>query len=213
MQARTFALLMVGAVAYVVWRDNQRASEPGAVVPDYIDVAQNFFEGLAGGEVPDFFGGVEYDMSKASGNLTAFLMTIRTGEGTAGPNGYRMMFGGGLFDSFADHPRKRNTFTMSGKPITSTAAGAYQFLERTWDTLARRLGLPDFSPESQDLAAIELIRDAGALNDVFAGRFATAVNKVRRIWASMPGAGYGQPEVALSRLQAAYENAGGVVNG
>lgn len=213
MQARTFALLMVGAVAYVVWRDNQRANEPGAVVPDYIDVVQNFFEGLAGGEVPDFFGGVEYDMSNAGGNRAAFLMMIRTAEGTAGPNGYRTMFGGNLFESFADHPRIVNTYTLAGKPISSSAAGAYQFLRRTWDVLQKRLGLPDFSPASQDAAALELIREAGALGDVDAGRFESAVRKVRRIWASMPGAGYGQPEIALGRLQAAYENAGGVVNG
>ena len=44
-----------------------------------------------------------------------------------------------------------------------------------------------------------------------AGRFAAAVGKVRRIWASMPGAGYGQPEQDLNRLQAAYQAAGGTV--
>ncbi|NUO87670.1 MAG: glycoside hydrolase family 104 protein [Cupriavidus sp.] len=152
-------------------------------------------------------------MGQAANNRAAFLLMIRTAEGTAGADGYRTLFGGGLFGSLGDHPRQRITRLSNGKPITSSAAGAYQFLERTWDSLAARLGLRDFSPASQDAAALELVREAGALGDVDAGRFALAVRKVRKIWASMPGAGYGQPEVALNRLQAAYEAAGGVVYG
>ncbi|MBY4945079.1 glycoside hydrolase family 104 protein [Cupriavidus respiraculi] len=138
---------------------------------------------------------------------------IRTAEGTAGADGYRTQFGGGLFSSLADHPRQVVTRMSNGRPIASSAAGAYQFLRATWDGLAARLGLPDFSPASQDAAALQLIADAGALADVDAGRFALAVRKVRKIWASLPGAGYGQPEVALERLQAAYQAAGGAVNG
>ncbi|WP_284454403.1 glycoside hydrolase family 24 protein [Cupriavidus campinensis] len=206
-----FALLALAAVGYVVWRDWQRSAEPGAQAPDFIDQAENLFYDATEGT---FFGGTEEtDMGQAANNRAAFLMMIRTAEGTAGANGYRMLFGGGTFDSYADHPRQVVTAMSNGKPISSSAAGAYQFLRRTWDTLAARLGLTDFTPASQDAAALELIRDAGALGDVDAGRFALAVRKVRKIWASMPGAGYGQPEVALNRLQAAYEAAGGVVYG
>ncbi|WP_454710714.1 glycoside hydrolase family 24 protein [Cupriavidus nantongensis] len=206
-----FALLALAAVGYVVWRDWQRSEEPGAQSPDFIDQAENLFYDATEGS---FFGGAEEtDMGQAANNRAAFLMMIRTAEGTAGSNGYRTLFGGGTFDSYADHPRQVVTAMSNGKPISSSAAGAYQFLRRTWDTLAARLGLSDFSPASQDAAALELIREAGALGDVDAGRFALAVRKVRKIWASMPGAGYGQPEVALNRLQAAYEAAGGVVYG
>ncbi|WP_427306606.1 glycoside hydrolase family 24 protein [Cupriavidus sp. H39] len=206
-----FALLALAAVGYVVWRDWQRSEEPGAQAPDFIDQAENLFYDAAEGTM---FGGTEEtDMGQAANNRAAFLMMIRTAEGTAGADGYRTLFGGGLFQSFADHPRQVVTAMSNGKPISSSAAGAYQFLRRTWDTLAGRLGLTDFTPASQDAAAIQLIADAGALGDVDAGRFALAVRKVRKIWASMPGAGYGQPEVALNRLQAAYEAAGGVVYG
>jgi len=211
MDRNTFALLMLATVGYVVWRDMQRSEEIGAQMPDLIDQAENYFYDATEGNV---FGGTEEtDMGQAANNRAAFLLMIRTAEGTAGRDGYRTLFGGGLFDSFADHPRQVVTAMSNGKPISSSAAGAYQFLRRTWDTLAARLGLMDFSPASQDTAALELISEAGALGDVDAGRFALAVRKVRKIWASMPGAGYGQPEVALNQLQAAYQAAGGVVNG
>jgi len=156
---------------------------------------------------------------QAAANEAAFLLTIRTAEGTAGPNGYRTLFGGSLFSGFSDHPRQ----AMRYGDLWTSAAGAYQFMAisplpygrftkvNTWDRIKQRLGLPDFSPESQDLAALELIREAGAAGDVRAGRFDEAIRKVRGIWASLPGAGYGQPEKSLATLRTAYLNAGGAL--
>ena len=140
-------------------------------------------------------------------NVKAFLMMIRHCEGTDGPNGYRTLFGGGLFDSYAKHPNK--VVTKSG--ISSTAAGAYQILYRFWTPLQLKLGLPDFSPNSQDLWAIETIRERGALDDVIAGRLDVAVGKVKNIWASLPGAGYGQPEKSFASVQQYYLGAGGAI--
>ncbi|MDN3923317.1 glycoside hydrolase family 104 protein [Pelomonas sp. PFR6] len=157
----------------------------------------------------------------ADQNTAAFLLMIRTAEGTAGPNGYRTLFGGQLFSGWADHPRIAKQFRDgAGRTLWTTAAGAYQAMaispipggftsSNTWDRIAARLGLPDFTPASQDAFAVELIREAGALADVRAGRFDAAVSKVRRIWASMPGAGYAQPEKNLESLRLAYLNAGG----
>jgi lysozyme len=145
-------------------------------------------------------------------NRRAFLDAIAWAEGTSGPNGYRTLFGGNLFDSFADHPRRSFSFKdRAGRRLTTTAAGRYQFLARTWDTLRDRLSLPDFGPDSQDAAALELIRERGALADVDAGRFAAAVGKVKRVWASLPGAGYAQPERRADELAAAYIAAGGTI--
>ena len=86
-------------------------------------------------------------------NLQAFLHVIRAGEGTSDADGYRRCFGGELFDAFTDHPRRLIT---KGR-YTSTAAGAYQFLSRTWDGLVRQYGFADFSPAAQDLGAVALI--------------------------------------------------------
>lgn len=142
-------------------------------------------------------------------NVVAFLAMLRVSEGTAGPNGYRTLVGGKLFNSYADHPRVLVPLPNLG--ISSSAAGAFQILRKTWDGVRAKLGLPDFSPASQDRAAIELIRQRGALADVRAGRFAAAVEKCRKEWASLPGAGYGQRENSLASLEMAYLNAGGEV--
>lgn len=154
-------------------------------------------------------------------NIAAGLRAIRVAEGTAGPDGFRTMFGGALFVDFADHPRRPKQFRSGGRLLWTSAAGAYQFMAvspipgggstrvDTWDRMKRKLGLSDFSPASQDAAALELIREAGALNDLKAGRFDAFVDKVRGVWASLPGAGYGQPERSLASLRSAFVNAGG----
>lgn len=142
-------------------------------------------------------------------NVHAFLRMIRHGEGTADEDGYRRMFGGGLFDSFADHPRRRITKHLGGKPITSTAAGAPQFLERTWDGLVKQYGFADFTPKNQDLGCVALIKGRHALDDVIAGRFEQAVMKCNKEWASLPGSPYGQPVVTMARARQEYEAHGG----
>lgn len=147
---------------------------------------------------------------QAAQNERAFLDMISYAEGTNSAEGYRMMFGGGLFNSYADHPRVLHTFKNKiGQVLKTSAAGRYQFLARTWDEVRGKLDLPDFGPASQDAAALELIRQRGALPDVRAGRVADAVRKVAPIWASLPGAGYNQPERKLAQLIAAYQSSGG----
>lgn len=144
-------------------------------------------------------------------NRQAFLDTLAVSEGTKdhGDDGYNVLVGGELFHDYSRHPNVLVTLNKAG--LKSTAAGRYQFLKRTWDALQTKLGLPDFGHTSQDAGCIELISEAGALDDVDAGRFDDAVSKCRRIWASLPGAGYGQHENKLSDLRAAYQRGGGVV--
>ncbi len=146
----------------------------------------------------------------ASTNVRAFLVMLRHGEGTSDDDGYRRMFGGKLFDSFADHPRQVQTARLGkGGTLSSSAAGAYQFLSKTWDGLVRQWGFPDFTPHTQDLGAIALILGRKALDDVIAGRFDDAVRKCNREWASLPGSPYGQPTVTLAKAREIYAQAGG----
>ena len=126
--------------------------------------------------------------------------------------GYDVIVGGSLFHDYADHPRKLVPILSLG--IKSTAAGRYQFLARTWDDLVARNGLrmlPDFSPESQDRAAIQLLKQCGAYSMIREGRIYEAINAARKLWASLPGAGYGQRELTAETLRTVYLNAGGVV--
>lgn len=144
-------------------------------------------------------------------NVRAFLHVIRHGEGTEGEEGYRMMFGGGLFAGFQDHPRILNTRMTKHGPLSSTAAGAYQFLGRTWDGLVKQYHFPDFSPPCQDEGAVALIVGRKAIDDVIYGDINEAIRKCAAEWASLPGSLYGQPTVALARALDIYTTNGGEV--
>jgi len=148
-----------------------------------------------------------------STNLAAFLNMLAVSEGTAGhgDDGYNLIVGGELFHSYADHPRTMVKLPRLG--INSSAAGRYQVLKRTFDAYKVRLRLTDFSPVSQDQIAVRLIREQGALPDIEAGRIPAAIAKCANIWASLPGAGYGQHEHKLENLLAAYRQAGGNLAG
>lgn len=145
-------------------------------------------------------------------NVVAFLDMIAHAEGVerfSHHGGYDVLVGGKTFTSYAEHPRK--LVWLPKYRINSTAAGRYQFLWKTWNSLRNRLRLPDFGPASQDRAAIELLRETGALADIQKGWISSAVRRSRKIWASLPDAGYGQREVPLERLLAVYQKAGGQI--
>ena len=145
-------------------------------------------------------------------NLSAFLRVIREGETTQDESAYRMVFGGSLLPELKEHPGIGRTHKIGGKEVTSTAAGAYQFLKGTWEGLQKKLHLPDFSPESQDRAAIQLLKQSGAYDEIQKGNFEEAVSKSNRIWASLPGSPYGQPTITMERARETYEEFGGTYN-
>jgi len=141
--------------------------------------------------------------------VRSLLNTIRYAEGTPGDAGYQTMFGGSKFDTSKgwQHPNK----AISSGGYTSTAAGAYQFLQPTWQGTAKALGLTQFDPKSQDLAALYLIdKKRGALEPFLKGeKFGTVINKLAPEWAALPtssgGSYYGQPSKKLSDLYQYYE--------
>lgn len=145
-------------------------------------------------------------------NLQAFLSMIRWAEGTSGVDGYRTLFGGGLFTSFFDHPRIRFVFTQTnGIKNYTTAAGAYQFIASTWDWVKNTIGLSDFSPASQDRAAIYLLKYRGALDYVKAGNFELALKKASSEWASLSYSTAPQPHKTFVDLQNKYLSYGGKI--
>lgn len=148
-------------------------------------------------------------------NVLAFLDMIAWSEGTDHPrqpsndDGYDVVVGGGLFRGYHDHPRQLVSLPRLG--IKSTAAGRYQLLARYWDAYRKQLALDDFSPINQDRIALQQIRERRALADIQVGRIDVAISKCRNIWASLPGAGYGQHEHRADALVAQYVAAGGVL--
>ena len=118
-----------------------------------------------------------------------------------------MLVGGGNFVGYGDHPRK--LIDLPRLKIKSTAAGRYQLLSRYWDAYRVSLGLKDFGPESQDRVAIQQIRERGALILIERGDISLAIKRISNIWASLPGAGYGQHEHKIENLLAAYAQRGG----
>lgn len=200
------------AAAYLARRNVAAWGMTGGTVdvqqePDQLPTA---FETLMIDLTPSTYTGSNVGDATGARNERAFLDMIAYAEGTNGPNGYSTLFGGALADNLGDHPRVYKTFTNGrGETLRTSAAGRYQFLARTWDALAASLNLPDFGPQSQDAAALELVRQRGALNDVRAGRTEQAITKCAPVWASLPGAGYAQPERKLTTLLAQYRAAGG----
>lgn len=181
------------------------AAEVVNVVTSVAESAAQFVDTITGGALKiSSMASVTADVLK-NHNVRALLRVIRAGEGTADEAGYRRIFGGQLFTSFADHPR----IVVRKNGYVSSAAGAYQFLSSTWDETRRVMRLTDFSPASQDLAAVGRIAARGALQDVIAGRFDLAIKKVNREWASMPGSPYGQPVISLAKAASIYAAAGG----
>lgn len=135
----------------------------------------------------------QYESLLNNPNVRTMLNLIAKAEGVKW--GYNTLFGNQKIDNLTAHPNLKKAFKQTdGKTNYTTAAGRYQFLKGTWDGLARQLGLNDFSPRSQDLGAIALLAQNGALPHVLKGDYQTAVKKSGGTWASLPSSKYAQPK-------------------
>lgn len=150
-----------------------------------------------------------------SANRVAFLDMIASSEIGAAllavtDDGYNVLVGSTpaaplTFPSYAAPPDIYNA------AMNSTAAGRYQVLNRYAVVYIVQLGLHDFSPVSQDLIALQQMRERSALPLIDAGNLQAAIQACSNIWASLPGNDYGQHQNAVSALQAAYLLAGGTL--
>lgn len=124
-------------------------------------------------------------------NVEKFLMAITYCEGTDRQGTpYNELFGFDNFVGYEKHPE----IIVKTPNYSSSAAGRYQILKKT----AKMLKMKDFTPESQDLAAIQLIKQAGAYGLVKQGLFKEALLKCNKVWASIPESPYGQPVKKMS---------------
>lgn len=180
-----YDLLLAAAAAIALWSLSASATEQTQSADDSQSAEDSIADNLTALLGSFSSTSVSTDAALSDPNVRAFLMLIRYGESSTSNNAYAMLYGGGSFSGFADHPRQY--FTVPDGRRTS-AAGAYQITATTWDSIRPSAGLADFSPASQDLAAVALIKRRGALADVIAGRFESAIAKCRNEWTSLPGA-------------------------
>ena len=143
----------------------------------------------------------------SNGNLAAFLRLIREGESNQVDDGpesaYTLVNGGAHFSDFTKHPYAG----MRAPP--GRAAGAVQFIPSTWADMQRKYALPDFSPASQDVAAVGCIIKRGALDNVLAGNIPEAIGQCRLEWTSLPGAAENSGRYTMDKALAVYRKWGG----
>ena len=171
-----------------------------------------------------------------SANVCAFLDLIAFAEGTSRVSGsasglasrndgYDVIVAGErgpeTFTDYQQHPfapARPAKLVRSVPPLYSTAAGRYQVLCRYWDVYRVALRLPDFGPLSQDLIAIQQMRERGALAELQSGDVPiaiqahltdvlveTAILECSSAWASFPGNRYGQGGLTMDALLRRWE--------
>lgn len=133
--------------------------------------------------------------------------TLAHAEGTRGrsKDGYDILFGGTSISSCARHPNRCIKFGKS----CSTATGRYQFLYRTWNSIANVRGYATFEPENQERGAAYLIssvRKASVPSNrpLSSSEFSNVITKLSYEWASLPPGQYGQPNKSMSELRSVY---------
>lgn len=142
----------------------------------------------------------------------AFLDAVAAGESDPmakreGISPYFILYGGGSFEHLR---RDWHGFPLWAGKDNSHAAGRYQFEPRTWEGQAAKLGLRDFSPTSQDVAAWDLAATVYGhrsgrklLNDLLADDLGDVAAYLQSTWRSLSGATFAE------RYRAALANPGG----
>jgi muramidase (phage lysozyme) len=116
--------------------------------------------------------------------------------------------GNAIFTDYSKHP-------FSDKPavivklvprLLSTAAGRYQILQHYFAVYKVRLNLPDFSPLSQDLIALEMIKERNLLHCIINGDIAKVITGLCTVWASFPGNNYNQGGKTMEQLLSKFNS-------
>jgi muramidase (phage lysozyme) len=148
----------------------------------------------------------------ADANVAAFLKAIGEAEG----GGYDFKYGA-VKGKRNDPWRFSDTSTHPGPGFggKTTAAGMYQITVDTWRDHGGKMGLTDFTPKTQDLIAVEMLRSLGVIDNIKAGDIAGAMPQAAKKWAALPmGPGLAnryppQPYMDYDTFLLTYKAAGG----
>ena len=131
-----------------------------------------------------------------------FLSLIAYSEGTG--DRYDLTYNHHVFRDFDRHPN----IVIRGSPYYSSAAGRYQFIWHTFTEMQKKCsGIPDFTPASQDNAAVCLLDSRKVNHTEFhttKGALLIEIKKIANVWASLPGSPYGQPTHSMDKLWKFY---------
>ncbi len=170
------------------------------------EIGDNIVEGLKAGLRKGDKAGVQKLLRELVDvpNVRAALDAIAKAEGTANMpgGGYNTLFGGGQFGDLSSHPGFAGGFYKGRR---QSASGRYQIQKKTYDEISRQTGLTGFDQASQDQMAAYLLFKQGAVDNFVRGDFKGGFFDSRKIWASLPGAGYGQGERSDRFLMRAVE--------
>ncbi|NUP07462.1 MAG: SH3 domain-containing protein [Polyangiaceae bacterium] len=175
-------------------------------------VSRTYVEEIGGGNA----SGDTCDPERAEGAVGDFQKalhdSIAWAEGTRNysNDGYDVMFSFKLMNSCQKHPNQCLAFGNS----CSTAAGRYQFLTGTWNSVKSANGLSNFEPESQERGAAYLVKTVRHVTvpqsrAMTASEFSNAMSKLSWEWASLPPGRYGQPVKSASQMRNFYCNLAG----
>jgi muramidase (phage lysozyme) len=150
--------------------------------------------------------------AKPTDKVTAMLDLVAWAEGT--DTSYNRIYTGAEFTDYSKHPDR----VMCSAGLCSAAAGRYQFMPATWGTVKAKLNLPDFSPASQDKAAVQLMKDSGCYGAAVRGDVAAFADRCWTVWASFHGSNGAkldkrQRSHPIATLQAKYQELLGAANG
>ncbi|WP_054052999.1 hypothetical protein [Pseudomonas nunensis] len=155
-------------------------------------------------------------------NVKAFLDTLAQIEG----GDYHAKFGFGWAPGFKTGKwtfSDESTHPGAGHGGSTTASGRYQITKPAWsESSIDAMGLSDFSPGTQDLIAVELLRTVSAIEPLISGDLKTTIGKACRKWEALPmgpgmanrplkGKPSGQPYTEYDEVINIYKGYGGTV--
>lgn len=216
----TIVLLLVGGgVLLLGGRSGGPIDDDGNPISNWsADALMDNITGLFN-QAQDTVQGATTDVpvDQAAANCAAWIDTIGQCEGADYSTPYSNAF---VITDFSDHPANLGWTGVKLSDATcikakfspgcvSTAAGKGQITKGTWNRVAAKIGLTDFSPASQDAAILELTAERGGIEAVKVGDVATAASRCRNEWASLPGNYAQQGQQSLDQITQWFAVAGG----